>query len=96
MLPLTDKKGIASANNHPPNEWTDWARQLHRLKLSGFVAALLESGGAFTTLVAQSLYVSRPMLETWLPTKRMQVLSSMLEDANASSAFARMLRDEVQ
>jgi hypothetical protein len=96
VLPLTNEKGIDSGGDKHPIEWADWARQLHRLKMATFVAALLESGSAFATLAAQSLYVSQPMLEAWLPAKRMRALAGMLEDPNESSAFARMLREETQ
>ncbi|MCL5429376.1 MAG: hypothetical protein M1347_06220 [Chloroflexi bacterium] len=74
-------------------EWRGWARGLQRWGLAGLASTLLESGGAFTTLAAQSLYIGQPLLDTWLAVGP---LAQMLEDPQQTQAFAKMLREESQ
>jgi hypothetical protein len=83
--------GIEPVNEHYSKEWKDWARKLHKLGLSNLVSALLENGGAFAALIAQSLYVAQPVLESIVPV---QSLTRMLDDPNQTKAFAELLREE--
>jgi hypothetical protein len=90
-VPLLTKKPDPIALE-PRAEWARWAALLHRWGLRGFAATLLESGGAFSTLAAQSLYISQPLLDTWLPRRGLHSLAQTLEDPQQSAAFAAYLR----
>jgi len=88
VLSLTNRK------ESERNQWGLWAQQLHRWKLSGFVASLLESAGAFAPMAAQSIYVGQPLLETWVSRPGLKALAELLEDSNEIKAFATYLREE--
>ena len=90
MLSLTNQR------ESERNQWGVWAQQLYRWKLSGFVASLLESAGAFAPLAAQGLYVGQPLLETWVSKPGFKALAEMLEDPDEIKAFATYLREESQ
>lgn len=57
-------------------------------------AALLEAGGTLNALAAQILYVSQPLLETWLPAGKVQSIANLLEDQEENAAFIALLRKE--
>ena len=73
------------------SEWSEWAKSLHRLKLDGFAAWLLEAGGPLTILGAQAVYLSQP----FIGGKKLDSLAHMLEEEKESQAFARYLRGEL-
>ena len=73
------------------SEWSKWAESLHRLRLDGFAAWLLEAGGPLTILGAQAVYLSQP----FLGGKKLDALAHMLEEDKESQAFARYLRGEL-
>jgi hypothetical protein len=93
VLSLASKKQISSVAK---TEWENWAQQLRRWGLSSFVAAFLESGSAFATLAAQSLYVAQPLLEPWMPEKSLSAFAGMLADPQQSAAFAQFLREQAK
>lgn len=67
--------------------------RIQRLGLSGLAAALLEHGGIFAQLAAQSLYVAEPLLTTWLPNDGVRNFAHMMEDPGQRHALAAALRD---
>jgi hypothetical protein len=73
----------------PRPHWSDWANQLHRLKLDAIAAWLLEAGAPVTLLGAQALFVARPFLGT-----QSEALAHLLEEENEVRAFAAFLREE--
>ena len=73
-----------------------WAGRLHRLGLAKLAAAFLESGGAFSTLAAQALYIGQPLLEPWAAKKEVGILAELLENPAQAAAFTRMLKEELQ
>jgi hypothetical protein len=77
-------------------EWETWARQLKRWGLSGLAATLLESGGAFSTLAAQSIYISKPLANTWISETKLSHLANLLEDPEQGIAFASLLREQAR
>ena len=93
---------LTNQENHPPhqeqtrNEWRRWARTLQRLGLAKFAAAFLESGGAFSTLAAQALYISQPMLEPWAERDGVGSLAELLENPAEAAALMRVLKEEAQ
>lgn len=89
MLSLTRK--ISSPDK---TEWQKWARLLQRWGLASFAAAFLESGSAFATLGAQSIYVAQPLLDAWMQAKTLRAVAEMMEDPDQSAAFAQTLRED--
>jgi hypothetical protein len=73
----------------PRPHWSDWANQLHRLKLDAIAAWLLEAGAPVTLLGAQALFVARPFLGP-----QSEALAHLLEEENEVRAFAAFLREE--
>jgi hypothetical protein len=70
-----------------------WATKLQRWGLAGLASALLEDGGAFATLAAQGLYVSQPLLESWMPAR---AVAELLEDPQQTQSFVKLLREDNQ
>lgn len=75
-------------------DWTGWAERLRRWGLDGFAAWLLEAGGPLTIVGAQALYFSQPLLRPLVPDVQITALANMLEDEDASKAFAALLRKD--
>ena len=92
----TNKKELQASEQKNPAEWEAWARQLKRWGLSTFAASLIESGGAFTTLAAQGLYIGQPLADPWSSAKNLQRLAHLLEDSEQSIRFAHFLRDQTE
>ena len=89
MLSLTNKSSLSPDKT----EQQHWAQALKRWKLASFAAAFLESGGAFATLAAQSIYLAEPMLEIWAPRQRLDGFAQLLEDPQQTADFAALLRE---
>ena len=73
----------------PREYWSNWASQLHRLKLDAFAAWLLDAGAPVALLGAQALFVARPLLGP-----RSDALARLLEEEDEVRAFAAYLREE--
>ncbi len=69
--------------------WSNWASQLHRLKLDAIAAWLLDAGAPVTLLGAQALFIARPFLGP-----RSDALARLLEEEDEVRAFAAYLREE--
>jgi hypothetical protein len=74
----------------PRPHWSDWANQLHRLKLDAIAAWLLEAGAPVTLLGAQALFVARPFLGP-----QSEAIAHLLEEDDDVRAFAAYLREGV-
>jgi hypothetical protein len=74
----------------PRTHWSNWASQLHRLKLDAFAAWLLEAGAPVTLLGAQALFIARPFLGP-----QSETLARLLEEEEDVRAFAAYLREGV-
>jgi hypothetical protein len=96
VLSGTNQNEITTPDKKVSTEWETWARQLNRLGLSAFAATLLESGGAFATLAAQSIYISKPLANTWISDSTLRCLANLLEDPGQSIAFASLLREQAR
>jgi hypothetical protein len=73
--------------------WSQWAESLRRHNLDGLVAWFLEAGAPLTVLGAQLIYMTQPFLGG---KEESNVIAHMLEEKEASTAFARYLRGEVE
>ena len=69
--------------------WSNWASQLHCLKLDAIAAWLLDAGAPVTLLGAQALFIARPFLGP-----RSDALARLLEEEDEVRAFAAYLREE--
>jgi len=93
---------LTNQENHPPNqeqtrnEWRRWARKLQQRGLAKLVTALLETGSAFSTLAAQALYISQPLLEPWAQKQEVAKFTELLENPDQTAAFTRLLKEESQ
>jgi hypothetical protein len=74
----------------PRTHWSNWASQLHRLKLDAIAAWLLDAGAPVTLLGAQALFVARPFLGP-----QSEALAHLLEEDDEVHAFAAYLREGV-
>lgn len=64
---------------------------MQRWGLSGLAAAVLEHGGAFGLLAAQSLHVAAPILEPWVARTSLQDLAAVIEDPTQRANLVREL-----
>ena len=67
-------------------------RWLEDLGIAQLAAAFIETFGSLSSVLAQFLYVSKPLLDAWLPADRLKTLAENLEDEEQSAAFAARLR----
>ena len=74
--------------------WPGWAHFLQRWGLREPAAAILDSAGALTVLLAQLVYFSKPFLGGALPFGQWDALAQMLERREESHLFASFLRGE--
>lgn len=66
-----------------------WLAELGIAKLA---ANFIEMFGPLSSVLAQFLYISQPLLEIWLPANKLSSLAEYLEDEEQSAAFAARLR----
>jgi len=76
----------------PPSYWLNWAEKLERWGLTDLAAALLESTGPISTLLAQLVYASSPFLPG-SPSDTWGNLAHMFENRSESQAFAHFLKE---
>lgn len=73
--------------------WTNWARTLQRLKITGISLAILDGAGPFKLVLAQFILAGLPFFDRENKLQ-WQAAAEMLEDNKTSSAFASFLREE--
>jgi len=93
---LTSQDSRALDREDPREEWRRWARKLQQRGLAKLVTALLETGSAFSTLAAQALYISQPLLEPWAQKQEVAKFTELLENPDQTAAFSRLLKEESQ
>ena len=72
--------------------WQDWANTLHRWGLTNFAATLLEAMGPLSLFGAQMVYLTQPVLTTFVPADRLNALADLLEDPKTAQSFITVLR----
>jgi hypothetical protein len=72
------------------------ARKLHALGLNNLAATLLESGGPFTYLGAQALYIVAPLLGPPTPENGAMALAHILEDPASTQDLIKSLAEASQ
>jgi hypothetical protein len=88
-----DTSGASLESDSVPAVWRAWARELHRLKMENWVAALLEAAGGLTILGAQAIYMSQPLLNRAVPAGALSELADLLEEPERARSFANFLRE---
>ena len=73
--------------------WKQWQQALSRWQLCKMAVTVLESAGLFHPFIAQLLLIGQPMLRTEAK-EEIDALVSMLEEPQASHAFAAFLTKE--
>ena len=71
------------------SDWTKWAESLHKLKIDGLAAWVLDAGAPLTLFGAQLIYLTQP----FLGGKSSLAIARMLEEENEAQAFACTLRE---
>ncbi len=74
--------------------WPEWARFLHLWGLDNVAAAMLETAGPLTIILAQLVYFSQPLIGQGASAGRLQALANLFEDQEESRSFAIYLREE--
>ena len=74
--------------------WQAWADKLHRWGLGYWVASFLEAAGPLTTIGAQVVYMTQPLLNPIWQDQHMEALADMLEEPERTKTFAAFLREE--
>ncbi len=74
--------------------WQEWAGNLKRNKLQNIIAVLLEAGGPLNTLAAQLVYVSQPVMGSFVDDSRISALAELLEEKEHTQNFIHALRED--
>jgi hypothetical protein len=74
--------------------WPGWAQFLQRWGLRDAAAAVLVSGGPLALLMAQLVYLNRPIFASPQGADQWQALAGMLENPQDSASFAAFLQEE--
>jgi len=80
-------------NDENQHIWRGWADALHRWGVGGGAAVLLEVAGPFTLLAAQAVHLGQPLLDGWLPRRKLTALAGMLDDPENTQVFIQYLRE---
>lgn len=80
--------------NH--NLWQNWAKKLQRLGLQDLTAAFIETTGPLNLLGAQLIYISQPILNTFVRNDRLTALAAILEEPENTKTFLEILRETNQ
>lgn len=76
------------------SQWSIWAQFLHRWKVGGAAAFLLDAGGPLGVLTAQVLIMGKPFLNGSNQDAPFSALADLLEDEDEMKSFAAFLREE--
>ena len=73
--------------------WEIWTKTLRRWGMHALAASLLEAAGPLTTLGAQMVYLSQPVLNSIFPRSHVDALATMLDDPTETQQFIVFLRE---
>ena len=68
---------------------------MHSWGLNNWAASFLEAAGPLTTIGAQLIYISQPVLGTFIPQRDLEALAEMLEEPEQRRGFTRFLLGEI-
>ncbi|MBS3752475.1 MAG: hypothetical protein KGY46_03685 [Anaerolineales bacterium] len=72
--------------------WDKLSGNLHKWGLHHVTAALIEALGPLGMVGAQIMYLSEPILSTFIPAQTASDLASILEDPDKTQGFVQALR----
>jgi len=78
--------------DHPV--WEMWAKTLRHWGMQAFAASLLEAVGPLTTLGAQLVYLSQPVINGLVPRSHVDALANMLDNPTETKQFIVYLREQ--
>lgn len=73
--------------------WSEWVQKLQQRGYSSWVAALLEGAGPLTTIGAQAIYFTQPVLRGIVPENQLDAIAHLLEDPEKTKKFAAWLKE---
>ena len=83
-------------HNANQNIWQNWAKKLQQLGLQDFTAAFFETTGPLNLLGAQLIYISQPILNTFIRNDRLTALAALLEEPENTKTFLEILHEKNQ
>jgi hypothetical protein len=70
-----------------------WIESLYKLRLQNLAATFLEALGPLNLLGAQLVYLSQPVLSTFISKDQSQDFAKILEDPSETDLFIEALRN---
>jgi len=70
-----------------------WIESLYKLRLQDLTATFLEALGPMNLLGAQLVYLSQPVLSSFIPKDQTQDFAKILEDPSETALFIDALRN---
>jgi len=70
-----------------------WIESLYKLQLQNLTATFLEALGPMSLLGAQLVYLSQPVLSSFIPREQSQDFAKILEDPSETEIFIEALRN---
>ncbi len=70
-----------------------WIESLYKLRLQNLAATFLEALGPLNLLGAQLVYLSQPILSTFISKDQSQDFAKILEDPSETDLFIEALRN---
>lgn len=82
--------------NNDQKYWRSWAEALHQWGIADWVATILDSAGPLSTIAAQLVYISQPLIANSRTDEQFETLAAMLEDDDQLKQFVILVREETQ
>ena len=73
--------------------WEIWAKTLRRWGIYSLAVSLLEAAGPLTMLGAQLIYLSQPVLRSFVSGNQIDALATMLDNPTETHQFIVFLRE---
>ena len=73
--------------------WEIWTKTLRRWGMQALAASLLEAAGPLTSLGAQLVYLSQPVMSSFFPCNQLDALATMLDNPAETQQFVVFLRE---
>jgi hypothetical protein len=69
-----------------------WIKTLHKMRLDSLMVTILEALGPLNILGAQLVYLTQPVLSTFIDEDQSQYFAKILEDPSETTSFINALR----
>ncbi len=74
--------------------WENWAKKLHQLGLHEFTVTLFKATEPLNFLASQLIYMSQPILNTFVGNETLSALAELLEEPKNTQLFLDVLIEE--